>query len=259
MATIRVVEIGGTHIRRADIISGTIENLEIERTREVLTGDVFQDLQNFAKKNWVDAIQKLVVLVAGPVRDNTVELMPNFPEFPKNVNLAQELDFRVPTLVFNDMTAAVTGMAHLLKKENINAPFWGLTWSTGLGGKFWDGQKISIDQEVGHDIQIDGIEAEKLLGGRNITLEMGLPPEKITDQTFYLKKARLMSEFLKKLDEIAPTDLFVFKGAIAKNLLANPEIVSAIKSAFDRKIEIILSPEPEKDSLIGAEILAQTT
>lgn len=253
----RVIEIGGTHIRRADVIDGKIENLEIHRTREVLTGDVFKDLENFGKKNWHDDIQKLVILIAGPVRENTVQAMPNFPDFPRNVNLAQELDFSVPILVFNDMTAAVTGMASLLKKENINTPFWGLTWSTGLGGKFWDGEKISVDQEIGHNIEINDIEAETLLGGRNITLETGLPPEKITDRTFYAKKARLMGEFLKKLDAIAPTKLFVFKGAIAKNLLSNPEILRSIKSALEQKIDIMISPEPEKDSLIGAEILAQ--
>lgn len=243
MNFIRVIEIGATHIRKGDVVDGEILNLEIYRTREVLNGDVLAKLQDFAKVNWRDNIEALAILVAGPVRDNVVEEMPNFPEFPRNINLTEKLDFPVPIHVFNDMTAAVTGMAELLKKQNINQPFWGLTWSTGLGGKFWDGQKISVDREIGHEIMLNNIEAEKQLGGRNLAHAAG-PAE-----------ARLMGEFLKELDKIATSNLFVFKGAIAKNLLINEEIKTQIMSAFDKDIDIMLSPEPEKDSFIGAAIL----
>ena len=132
------------------------------------------------------------------------------------------------------MTAAVTGMAKLLKEKNITEPFWGLTWSTGLGGKFWDGEKISIDREIGHEIMLDGVEAEQLLGGRHLKGPAG--PYEI----------ELMERFLDELKKIAPTDLFVFKGAIAENLFADT-----------KNPQIILSPEPEKDSFLGAAILVK--
>lgn len=240
MNSIRVIEIGATHIRRADAVDNEILNLEIHRTREVLSNDILAQLTSFCQKDWRDDIEALVILVAGPIRDNIVEQMPNFPEFPHDVNLAEKMDIDIPIKVFNDMTAAVTGMAKLLRNQNINEPFWGLTWSTGLGGKFWDGEKISIDREIGHEIMLDGIEAEKLLGGRHLSGNAGEP------------EARLMGQFLVELDKIAPTDLFVFKGAIAESLLTDDKIRQIMASAFDRKVKIMLSPEPEKDSFIGA-------
>lgn len=241
---LRVVEIGATYIRRADVVNGEILNLEIHRTREILSGDILVKLQDFCQENWRDDIEALVVLVAGPVRDNKiVDSMPNFPEFPHDINLAESLNFNVPILVFNDMTAAVVGMAKLLKKQNITEPFWGLTWSTGLGGKFWDGEKIAIDAEIGHEIKINDIEAEKVLGGRRLTQKAG--PQEV----------QLMGKFLLELNKIAPSNLYVFKGAIAKTLLADDKICDQIQSAFDKNIKIILSPEPDKDSFIGAAIL----
>lgn len=253
MNSMRVVEIGGTHIRRADVKGDEIVNLTRERTAEVLVGDILASLDNFCRKNWHDDIEALIILIAGPVRDNIVARMPNFPNFPHDINLTQKLNFPVPILVFNDMTAAVTGMAKLFDNQQ---PFWGLTWSTGLGGKFWDGEKISVDTEIGHDVKINDVEAEQLLGGRHIAQEAGCPPEKITDQNFYLKKAELMGRFLAELDKIAPSNLYVFKGAIAKSLLPDPNIQAEIKKSFDKDVELMLSPEPEKDSFIGAAQLA---
>lgn len=254
---IRVVEIGATHIRKADVTGPMIKNIEIHRTQEVLSGDIITQLQTFADKNWMDDIEKLVILVAGPVDNNIVKLMPNFPEFGQNIDLTKELKFDVPILVFNDMTAAVTGMAAMSKKQNIAQAFWGLTWSTGLGGKFWDGEKISIDKEIGHEIKINNTEAETLLGGRHMTEETGRTVEEITDPEFLLKKARLMGEFLLELDKIKPSSLFVFKGAISKNWLTKRELVDQIKSVFNKEVILMLSPNPDNDSFIGARILAQ--
>lgn len=245
MSTIRVIEIGGTHIRRADVIGTDVLNLEIRRTREVLSDSVLANLQVFAQEKWNDDIGKLMILIAGPVKDNIVGQMPNFPEFPCNIDLTKELKFNVPIFVFNDMTAAVIGMADLLKKQNIDQAFWGLTWSTGLGGKFWDGQKISVDTEIGHEILLDNIEAEKLLGGRHLAKTAGE------------SEAQLMGQFLLKLDEIASSNLYIFKGAISKELLTDQKIADIIKSAFSKDIKIMLSPEPDKDSFIGAIILSE--
>lgn len=254
MDTIRVVEIGGTHIRRADVQGENISNLVRRRTAEVLVNDVLASLDEFSREDWSDDIQSLVILVAGPVVENVIQRMPNFPAFPENIDLAKELKFDIPIFVFNDMTAAVTGMAKLMVGGD--KPFWGLTWSTGLGGKFWDGQKITVDREIGHEIVIDGQKAEGLLGGRHIAEEAGRPPEEITDQEFYIKKAQLMGKFLLELDKIAPSTLFVFKGAIAQSLLVKNEIRATILSSFNKKIEIMLSPEPDKDSFLGAYIMA---
>lgn len=256
MNKIRVVEIGGTHIRRGDITNVDISNITRERTAEVLIGDVLASLDRFIRTDWSSDIQKLAILVAGPVRDNIIERMPNFPAFPKNIDLTKELKIDVPIFIFNDMTAAVTGMAELLKKQGLDTPFWGLTWSTGLGGKFCDGEKISIDTEIGHEIMIDGVEAEKLLGGGRLAEETGLSPEQISHD-FYLKKAQVLGQFLVELDKIAPSSLYVFKGAIAEHLLVDEKIQSAIKSQFKKEIKIILSPEPQKDSFLGAWELAK--
>lgn len=266
MKKIRVIEIGATHIRRADIRENKITNLEIHRTAETLSGGVLSKLNNFARENWDENIQALAILVAGPIQNNIVELMPNFAAFPKNTDFSKSLDMDVPVLVWNDMTAAVTGMAELLKKEDINSPFWGLTWSSGLGGKFWDGKKIAIESEVGHEIFICNEEAEDLLGGLAMAEEIGKPLEEVTAafsrgenwaKEFYFKKARLMGLFLQKLNSLAPTELFVFKGSIAKNILINEEIMAQINQELNEKIKIILSPEPDKDSLFGAEILTR--
>jgi len=267
MDIVRVVEIGGTHIRRADVVERQILGLESFRTAEILSGDVLGRLKNFTQEKARPDTKALVILIAGPVKENTVLLMPNFPEFPHNFNLKEQLGFNLPVFVFNDMTAAVVGMAELLKPQNITEPFWGLTWSTGLGGKFWDGEKIAVDMEIGHEIFLEKEqEAEKLLGGRNMVQETGKSLEEVTTaflqgkdwaQDFYYKKAKLIGELLAELDKIAPSNLYVFKGALAKNLLVDQEMQYKILGAFTRDVTLMLSPDPEKDSFLGAAALVK--
>jgi len=237
MDSIRVVEIGGTHIRRADIRNGEVSEVERRRTAEVLVGNILKSLEEFTRISWNEDIEALVFLVAGPIDEGEIIGMPNFPEFPQNTDLSKKLEFKVPIFVFNDMTAATIGMAKLRRDSK---PFWGLTWSTGLNAKFWNGQKISIDKELGHEIKINNLEAESLLGGRHLAGQADG------------KDAAVLAQFLLKLDQMAASNIFVFKGAIAEALIPQEEIQQIIKKVFTKDIELALSPEPQKDSFVGA-------
>ena len=242
MNKIRVIEIGGTHIRRADIVNGEVGQIKRRRTAHILLGNVIKSLKEFAQAGWSQDIEALTILIAGPIDENIVVGMPNFPNFPDNIDLKKELNLDTPVFIYNDMTAAAVGMASLL---NTSKPFWSITWSTGLNAKYWDGEKISIDRELGHELKINDLEAEALLGGRHMAGQ--------ADK----KHVVILAQFLLKLDQLAPSDAFVFKGAIAESLIPIRNIQNIIKNAFTKDIQIVLSPEPQKDSFLGAWELTQ--
>jgi len=281
MKIYRVVEIGGTQIRRADVADDfSVTNIFKGETEKILDGDVLNRLQLFVSEKINADTKAIIILVAGPVEGNaTVLELPNFSEFPKNTNMKDLLEeLKLPVLVFNDMEGAVYGMAKLLNKAK---PFWGITWSTGLGGKFWDGEKIALNEEIGHmDFAIDDTDAlcgcgainhaESFLGGKNMAKEIGKNLEEVTcafenneswARDFYEEKAKIMGEFLIKVDGLAPVDNFVFKGSVALHVIKDLNIQTIIKNIFLKKlkkdISLELSSDSENDSLIGAAVLAQ--
>lgn len=281
MNIFRVVEIGGTQVRRADVTGDfQISNVFKGKTAEILDGDVLNRIQSFVGEKINPETKAIVVLAAGPVEENKIiRELPNFPNLPKDTNLKDLLaELKFPVLVYNDMEGAVYGMAKLLNKTT---PFWGITWSTGLGGKYWDGEKIFVNEEIGHmDFAIGDKDAlcscgainhaESFLGGKNLAKEIGKDLEDVTTafknnegwaREFYESKAKIMGEFLVKVDDLAPVETFIFKGSVATNVLPDANIQNIIKKVFldkrKKDVSLVLSPDPEHDSLIGAVIMAQ--
>lgn len=277
----RVIEIGGTQVRRADVADDfTISNVFKGKTAEILDRDVLNRIQSFVGEKISPDTRAIVILAAGPIEENsTIKELPNFSELPKHTNIKDLLvEYKLPVFVFNDMEGAVYGMAKLLNKTK---SFWGITWSTGLGGKYWDGEKIFVNEEIGHmDFAVDDRDAlcgcgainhaESFLGGKNLAKEIGKNLEDVTTafkngegwaREFYESKAKIMGEFLVKVDDLAPVETFIFKGSVAVNVLPDENIQNIIKKVFldkrKKDISLVLSPDPENDSLIGAAVLAQ--
>lgn len=299
---IRVIEIGATYTRRADI---SLPELKISGFKTGLTsdfaeGDVIQKIIEFAGENLSPDTTAVAVAVAGPIQNNNlVEFLPNFSAFPNNTDLAAPIKqkLNLPAIIVNDMEAAVFGMAHLLKeRENYDGTFWGITWSSGIGGRFWDGQKIVSDSEIGHIIldispqaPICGCgkkgHAEALLSGQgmkkiisqnfadqikptaNIFQQLNQAYQQQQDWAieFYQKRAKWMGIFLANLVQINRSQRIYFKGTVAKNLLKLPQIKEQIIKTIAESVispawavtEINLSPDEQNDSLIGAALISQ--
>jgi len=277
----RVVEIGATQLRRADVNANNNEvmNLNTRKTREVLQTDPITNLLNFIKgSGLIQETRAIIIAIAGPVEDHKIiKIMPNFPEFPENYNLAQTIGetFSLPVFIYNDMESAVAGMAETLEKtQEFKGKFWGITWSSGVSAKFWD-NGITINREPGHEIKIEGKEAEDHLGGVKMAESLNKTLEETTQAfeqdedwaiDFYEKKSVIMGEFLAELVKIAEPELFCFKGSIALNLFKHEKIKKIVLDSLNKNNQkqfvldcLVLSPEPDQDGLIGAANLARTS
>jgi len=274
---IRAIEIGGTQTRRADI---NAENFEISNPSTVKTknlsaqGDILENLMKFAGEDLGTGIDRLAYAVAGPViKQQLVKLLPNVPNWPKEIDLKEisERRFDRSSIVVNDMEAAVIGMAKIM---GVNKPFWGITWSSGIGGRFWDGEKIFSDTEIGHTTLDISDEApicgcgkkghvEAFISGKAIEKELSrLLPEEQKMETkdenlfetlnqaylnkenwaldLYKKKAKIMGIFLGNLFQVNPAELILFKGTIAENALKLPGIQETILTSMQKSV---ISPE----------------
>lgn len=301
--TTRVIEIGATYTRRADVsFDEKINNFITVPTSELLSSkNILEKFIKFVGQDFKKEIAGISYAVAGPVNDRRIiEFLPNVPSWPKNLDLVELTNqkLKIPSIVLNDMEAAVTGMAAILyKKENFKKPFWGITWSSGIGGRFWDGKRIVSDSEIGH-ITLDNSESAPLCGcgkrGHTEAFLSGKSIEKILQTDFgekigpenknpfeivnkaylekenwaidlYQEKARLMGIFLSNLVQINPCERIYFKGKVAANVLKFPGIKEKILESIQKSVvspawavkEILLSPEGEKDALIGASIISQ--
>jgi predicted NBD/HSP70 family sugar kinase len=165
---IRVIDIGGDGFRRVDIDSSIVEKLkakDVEQIRTVISEKIKDaDIIKVKKEAIPDRdslmqfvtdgleggkIKGVAYSVAGVIEDH--RLMINSPNahFLDGVNLKDETEkiINIESFVFNDMEAAVTGMATLLG----NPPyFMGITWSTGIGLRIWSDGKILSVAEGGH-------------------------------------------------------------------------------------------------------------
>lgn len=274
---ISVIEIGATNLRRADVFSENV-NIKINNFYSERSGNLTPDKLFDFVKGGLSSQQKIVYAVAGPVKDHEiVEMLPNLPSFPKNFNLKEQSEkrFKIPAMVINDMTAAVLGMAYLLGKGKA---FWGITWSTGIGGKFFDGQKIiDEDLEIGHlefdlspaapvcgcggrghiEALISGSALEKKAGQNLRLMTENFKAGKYAAIGLYEEAAKTMGAFLARLYELEPANLFVFKGSVAANILPLDEIEAIILSSLrqkgvSEKVSLILSPDRERDTFFGA-------
>jgi predicted NBD/HSP70 family sugar kinase len=165
---IRVIDIGGDGFRRVDIDSSIVEKIkakDVEQIRAIINEQIKDADIIKVKKEAIPDLDSLMQFVAdgldggkikgvaysaaGVIEDH--RLMINSPNahFLDGVNLKDETEkiINIESFVFNDMEAAVTGMATLLG----NPPyFMGITWSTGIGLRIWSDGKILSVAEGGH-------------------------------------------------------------------------------------------------------------
>jgi predicted NBD/HSP70 family sugar kinase len=213
---IRVIDIGGDGFRRVDIDSGFVDKIkakDVEQIRALISEEI-KDADIVKKKKEsipdLDSLMQFVAdgleggkikgvaySVAGVIEDH--RLIKNSPNahFLDDVDLKQKTESfskeaKLESFVFNDMEAAVTGMATLLG----NPPyFMGITWSTGIGLRIWSDGKILSVAEGGHMVldptpfaPLCGCgkrgHAEAIIGGASIerriiteTNALGLPDE----------------------------------------------------------------------------------
>jgi predicted NBD/HSP70 family sugar kinase len=143
---IRVVDGGGNGFRRADVDGAKVRNFVTTRGPLRSVGKVVQ----FACQNLPPDTEGIAFALAGVIRDH--DLVVNSPNihFLDGVRLASQVRRQAGGLkaaVFNDMEAAVTGMAALVPDERY---FLGITWSSGIGLRVWsDGRLLSV-AEGGH-------------------------------------------------------------------------------------------------------------
>jgi len=168
---IRVIDIGGDGFRRVDIDCSIVEKIkakDVEQIRAMINEQIKDaDIIKMKKEAIPDLdslmqfvtdgleggkIKGVAYSVAGVIENN--RLMKNSPNahFLDDVDLKQKTESylkeaKLESFVFNDMEAAVTGMATLLG----NPPyFMGITWSTGIGLRIWSDGKILSVAEGGH-------------------------------------------------------------------------------------------------------------
>lgn len=280
MKKYQLIEIGGTHLRIAKAEFSTqeinISKVSKYRTKDYLNyipGDIFQLVQKDIDKD----TNGMIFAVAGPVKDDAiVESLPNIHIWPKNYNLKEiaQQKFGIPVMVKNDMDTATKGMAYLAK---IDDPFWGVTWSTGLGARYWDGKKTNFG-ELGHEIKLkknsQEFEAEDLLGGNHLkeylkknfldkiggndpikALANGFESNEEWARKVYYDLCLNFVSFLSGLLAIKKTEQIVLKGAIADFVLSQNELKAYIENSLGANLKIIISPDSEKDSFYGAVLL----
>lgn len=243
---IRVVDGGGEGFRRADVHNAEPRNFH--RTPGPLTN--VADVVDFARKSLPPDTEGIAFALAGVIEDH--DLVVNSPNlhFLDGVRLATEVRNAAPgttAAVFNDMEAAVTGMAALLPEE---AYFLGITWSSGIGLRVWADGRILCVAEGGHMVldpspfaPVCGCgrrgHAEAVVGGRSIrrrviaeteALGIELPPDepaKLLVEAWQAKEqwaldlqqliARAMGIFLANVQSLLHLPLIVWKGTFALN------------------------------------------
>lgn len=147
MVMIRTVDVGGNGARRADI-----EETQISKMAKMTVPITAANLEEFWQLVADDLDPETVGIAyafAGDIENNDKMLnSPNAHVF-NNLEVATETTKRtgLKAAVFNDMEAAVTGMAKLLPNE---PRFMGITWSSGIGLRFWWNGQILSPAEGGH-------------------------------------------------------------------------------------------------------------
>lgn len=143
--TIRVIDGGGEGFRRADVHGTQPGSFGTTKAPPKSVGEVV----DFVCEDLPADTDGIAFALAGVIEDN--DLVVNSPQiqFLNGVRLATEVEkeARARAVVFNDMEAAVTGMAALLADEPF---FLGITWSSGIGLRVWSEGKILSVAEGGH-------------------------------------------------------------------------------------------------------------
>lgn len=290
---IRAIDGGGAGFRRADI-EGT-EILSFAKTPGPLSR--LDELLDFVRVKLLPQTKGIAYAMAGVIENNELVVKSPNAHFLDGVHLAQETKKALPkkridSMVFNDMEAAVTGMAALLHDEPY---FMGITWSSGIGLQIWSHGKILSLAEGGHTVLDPSPFAplcgcgkrghtEAIVGGASIrrrviaetqTLGIQLPEGK--DPCAYLDEcyqrddewavnlyqvvAQGMGIFLANIQSILHLPLIVWKGTFALKVLKflEPEVRATMKGvmidpswADENNLRFQFSPDPDHDSFIGA-------
>ena len=133
---IRVIDGGGDGFRRADVVGTEVQNLVTTKERNIVISD-FDSLINFATEDFEpEKFSGIAYALAGVIRNNDEVMNSPNAHFLDGIRIAFETEAKTktPSAVFNDMEAAVTGMAALLPNERY---FMGITWSSGIGARIW--------------------------------------------------------------------------------------------------------------------------
>lgn len=261
---ILAVDGGGDGFRKKAIIGTKVRDLG----KTGLPADAkIDDLFRFISKDFPSNAKGISFAMAGEIKDHKIVVKsPNIHMLDgKNLARLTEQDLRLSCVVGNDMECAVMGMAALLPDEKF---FMGITWSSGIGLRFYQDGKILAESEGGH-IPLDpspfaprcgcGVRgcAESILGGKalqrriiNETTALGIKIPQNIDPCHALDdgyKARedwaisiyeLVSEgmasFLANKITLLRVPTIVWKGTFAKNAL--PLIEKIIRAKMRKKL-----------------------
>lgn len=266
---IRAIDVGGSGIfRRADIEGAELRNLV--RSAKPITDLV--GLFDFAKQDLSPETTGIAYAIAGIVEGNNFLVKVANAHFLDNTNLAQRTEevIGIKSAVFNDMEAAVTGMAALMPDEPY---FLGITWSSGIGVRYWRYGRLVCPDEAGHMV-IDPSpfaplcgcgkkgHAEAIIGGHavrrrviNETEALAIPiPEgkhpcqflneefnrhKIWATKLYEIIFKGMGILLANLRCCYEFPLVVWKGTFAENAFKRPMAEELIRDAMQ---EVLINP-----------------
>jgi len=278
---IRVIDGGGEGFRRADVVGTEVKNLVATKEKGIVISD-FDSLINFVTEDFEpEKFSGIAYAIAGVIKNNdSVVKSPNI-HFLDGIRLAFETEAKTkkPSAIFNDMEAAVTGMAALFPEENY---FLGITWSSGIGLRVWKDGKILSVAEGGHMVldpspfaSLCGCgkrgHAEAIIGGHAIkrrviaeteALGIKIPEDKrpcqFLDESFakgeewaknlYQMIGEGMGIFLANIQTLLHLPLIVWKGTFAfKALKALKPLESIIRSKMQ---EVLIDPSwADEDNL----------
>ncbi|MEI6288534.1 MAG: ROK family protein [bacterium] len=261
---IRVIEIGGKGIRKADVINGEIKSVFIPY--EPIT--TVRDLLYFATFDLCTDTMAIAYSSAGVINSHRwVVTSPNahFLDKADLATITEKTTGRIPTVVLNDMEASVTGMHVLFPQLKY---FIGITWSSGIGLRVYaDGVGIISDSEGGH-MCVDASPfarlcgcgrrgcIEAIAGGINVTCQIltelqargleapppGMHPCKYLDEAYlanndwamdlYHQITTGMGVFLANLVTLLRPTAIVWKGSFAQSALRISPIEEAIRATM---------------------------
>lgn len=292
--SIRVIDGGGNGFRRADVWGIDVLNLTMTKKGDI-SGP--SQLIDFATGDLPSGNQGIAYAMAGDVKDGVVIKSPQIA-WLNGFDLAGATNGMCArkTLVFNDMSGAVAGMAELMGRPPY---FLGITLSSGIGIGIYHKGEILSASEGGH-VCVDrspsaplcgcGLHGciEALCGGEaiarrvvaetsilGIEIPEGIHPCTFLDNHYQISRwadniynmiAREMGEYLATLQNILHLPLVIWKGTFA--LKALPLIEQQIRRYmrerlmnpnWEKEMKFVLSPAPNEDSLIGAAALFQKT
>ena len=145
---VEVADFGGAGLRVATYCDGKLLN-----HRESNNISTAEEAVKFVASGLSPGTRGVSYAVAGLIGEKGVVLKSPNIRFLNGVPLARmTTDYTgLPTVVCNDMVGSVTGMPAFVS-EVVGQCFWGLTGSSGFGGKYGDenGRVIFPKAEVGH-------------------------------------------------------------------------------------------------------------